>query len=83
MLYFFQDDILPKLMAGTGSHEDLFKKEMAKYDPICQEIAKNIEAQEQLLLQIQASYLLWIFTQWNALVQFIHTLHFLDFITLS
>lgn len=62
MLYFFQDDILPKLMAGTGSHEDLFKKEIAKYDPICQEIAKNIEAQEQLLLQIQASYLLWIFT---------------------
>nr|CAD1836255.1 unnamed protein product [Ananas comosus var. bracteatus] len=49
-----KDDILPKLMAGTGSHEDLFKKEIAKYDPICQEIAKNIEAQEQLLLQIQA-----------------------------
>ncbi|EHA8588200.1 Vacuolar-sorting protein BRO1 [Cocos nucifera] len=47
------DDILPKLMASTGSHEDLFKKEIAKYDQICEEIAQNIEAQEQLLLQIQ------------------------------
>ncbi|XP_010918463.1 vacuolar-sorting protein BRO1 [Elaeis guineensis] len=49
-----KDDILPKLMASTGSHEDLFKKEIAKYDQICEEIAQNIEAQEQLLLQIQA-----------------------------
>ncbi|CAM0956645.1 unnamed protein product [Alopecurus aequalis] len=49
-----KDDILPKLMAGVGSHDDLFKKEIAKYDPICAEIADNIVAQEQLLLQIQA-----------------------------
>jgi len=42
-------------MAGVGSHDDLFKKEMAKYDPICADIADNIEAQEQLLLQIQVS----------------------------
>ncbi|GJN19757.1 hypothetical protein PR202_gb07066 [Eleusine coracana subsp. coracana] len=48
------DDILPKLMAGVGSHDDLFKKEIAKYDPICADIADNIVAQEQLLLQIQA-----------------------------
>ncbi|RWW21773.1 hypothetical protein GW17_00014059 [Ensete ventricosum] len=49
----FQDDILPKLMANTGSQEDLFRKEISKYDQICEEIAQNIEAQEQLLLQIQ------------------------------
>eukprot|EP00262_Sarcandra_glabra_P003011 TRINITY_DN1344_c0_g2_i1.p1 TRINITY_DN1344_c0_g2~~TRINITY_DN1344_c0_g2_i1.p1 ORF type:complete len:863 (-),score=175.50 TRINITY_DN1344_c0_g2_i1:317-2905(-) len=49
-----KDDILPKLMATTGSYEDLFRKEIAKYDHICEEISQNIEAQEQLLLQIQA-----------------------------
>ncbi|KAI4962827.1 hypothetical protein ZWY2020_025270 [Hordeum vulgare] len=48
-----KDDILPKLMAGVGAHDDLFRKEIAKYDPICAEIADNIVAQEQLLLQIQ------------------------------
>lgn len=53
----FQDDILPKLMATTGSHEDLFRKEIAKYDQICEEISQNIDAQEQLLLQIQVSYM--------------------------
>ncbi|XAR72289.1 hypothetical protein NMG60_11018877 [Bertholletia excelsa] len=49
-----KDDILPKLMASTGSYEDLFRKEIAKYDHICEEISQNIEAQGQLLLQIQA-----------------------------
>lgn len=49
-----KDDILPKLMTSTGSYEDLFKKEIAKYDHICKEISQNIEAQEQLLMQIQA-----------------------------
>ncbi|EEF30151.1 Programmed cell death 6-interacting protein, putative [Ricinus communis] len=49
-----KDDILPKLMTSTGSYEDLFRKEIAKYDQICEDIAQNIEAQEQLLLQIQA-----------------------------
>ncbi|KAB2042173.1 hypothetical protein ES319_D02G197800v1 [Gossypium barbadense] len=48
-----KDDILPKLMTSTGSYEDLFRKEIAKYDHICEEIAQNIEAQEQLLMQIQ------------------------------
>ncbi|KAM7463483.1 hypothetical protein LguiA_031604 [Lonicera macranthoides] len=48
-----RDDILPKLMTSTGSYEDLFRKEIAKYDHICREIGQNIEAQEQLLLQIQ------------------------------
>ncbi|KAL5761123.1 hypothetical protein ACOSQ2_019961 [Xanthoceras sorbifolium] len=49
-----KDDILPKLMTSTGSHEDLFRKEISKYNHICEEIARNIEAQEQLLFQIQA-----------------------------
>ncbi|CAK7326684.1 unnamed protein product [Dovyalis caffra] len=49
-----KDDVLPKLMTSTGSYEDLFRKEIAKYDPICEDIAQNIVAQEQLLLQIQA-----------------------------
>ncbi|XP_043701088.1 vacuolar-sorting protein BRO1-like isoform X2 [Telopea speciosissima] len=48
-----KDDILPKLMTSTGSYEDLFRKELAKYDHICEEISQNIEAQEQLLMQIQ------------------------------
>jgi programmed cell death 6-interacting protein len=42
-------------MTSTGSYEDLFRKEIAKYDHISEEIAQNIEAQEQLLLQIQVS----------------------------
>lgn len=49
-----KDDILPKLMTSSGSIEDLFRKEIGKYDNICEEIAKNLEAQEQLLIQIQA-----------------------------
>ncbi|KAL3510657.1 hypothetical protein ACH5RR_030058 [Cinchona calisaya] len=48
-----KDDILPKLMTSTGSHEDLYRKEIAKYDHICQEITQNVEAQEQLLMHIQ------------------------------
>ena len=51
-----QDDILPKLMTSTGSYEDLFRKEISKYDNICEEISRNIEAQEQLLLQIQVYF---------------------------
>ncbi|CAI0431796.1 unnamed protein product [Linum tenue] len=49
-----KDDILPKLMTSTGSYDDLFRKEIAKYDSICQDIGHNIEAQEQLLFHIQA-----------------------------
>ncbi|KAL6193319.1 PREDICTED: ALG-2 interacting protein X [Fragaria vesca subsp. vesca] len=49
-----KDDILPKLMTSTGSYEDLFRKEISKYDLISEDIGHNIEAQEQLLLQIQA-----------------------------
>ncbi|KAM3685692.1 hypothetical protein ACB098_11G140000 [Castanea mollissima] len=49
-----RDNILPKLMTSTGSYEDLLRKEISKYDRISEDIAHNIEAQEQLLLQIQA-----------------------------
>lgn len=52
-MFVVQDNILPKLMTSTGSHEDLFRKELSKYDNICEEIAKNLEAQEQLLMNIQ------------------------------
>ncbi|KAL8229970.1 hypothetical protein R6Q57_014870 [Mikania cordata] len=49
-----KDDILPKLMTSAGSYEDLFRKEIAKYNHICEEISQNLQAQEQLLLHIQA-----------------------------
>ncbi|XP_047958678.1 vacuolar-sorting protein BRO1-like isoform X1 [Salvia hispanica] len=49
-----KDDILPKLMTSTGSQEDLFRKELSKYDSICQEIAENLDSQEHLLTEIQA-----------------------------
>ena len=51
-------------MTSTQSYEDLFKKEIAKYDHICDEIAQNIEAQEQLLLQIQVSFSLHPIHEW-------------------
>lgn len=47
-----KDNVLPKLMSSSGSYEDLFKKELAKYDPICLEVSRNVEAQEKLLKQI-------------------------------
>lgn len=47
-----EDNILPKLLSTSGSCEDLFKKELAKFDPICIEVSKNVEAQGQLLQQI-------------------------------
>ncbi|MCL7029573.1 hypothetical protein MKW94_005427 [Papaver nudicaule] len=49
-----KDDILPKLMTSPGSYDDLFRKEIAKYDHVCEEIAQNIDAQEHLLVKIQA-----------------------------
>eukprot|EP00250_Pteridium_aquilinum_P008898 c18291_g1_i1 orf=497-3190(+) len=48
-----KDNILPKLMTTSGSYEDLFKRELGKYDKICQEVSKNVEAQEKLLQQIK------------------------------
>ena len=44
-------------MTSTGSYEDMFRKEMSKYDHICQDISQNIEVQEQLLMQIQVPLL--------------------------
>ncbi|KAJ1702105.1 hypothetical protein LUZ63_001884 [Rhynchospora breviuscula] len=49
-----KDDILPKLLGGASSEDDLFKKEVEKYNPICEEISKHIQIIEQLLSQIQA-----------------------------
>lgn len=40
-------------MTSTGSYEDLFRKEIAKYNQICEEISQNLQAQEQLLIHIQ------------------------------
>lgn len=48
-----KDNILPKLMTTSGSYEDLFKKEMGKYDQVSQEVARNIENQERLFHQIK------------------------------
>uniref|UniRef100_A0A7N2MYQ3 Aminotransferase-like plant mobile domain-containing protein n=1 Tax=Quercus lobata TaxID=97700 RepID=A0A7N2MYQ3_QUELO len=55
------DDILPKLMTSIGSYEDLFRKEISKYDRISEDIAHNIEAQEQLLLNPESNEWLKVF----------------------
>nr|PNR49661.1 hypothetical protein PHYPA_011557 [Physcomitrium patens] len=47
------DNILPKLMTTSGSYEDLFKKEIGKYDLVSQEISRNIEDQDRLFQQIK------------------------------
>ncbi|GJT53496.1 vacuolar-sorting protein BRO1-like protein [Tanacetum coccineum] len=49
-----KDDILPKLMTSTGSYEDLFRKEISKYNHICEEISSELLAKRQVLLHIQA-----------------------------
>lgn len=48
-----QDNILPKLMSTSGSYEELFKVELAKYDHIFEEVNKNVQLQEQLLEEIK------------------------------
>lgn len=52
-----QDNILPKLMSTSGSYEELFKIELAKYDHIFEEVDKNVQLQEQLLEQIKVENL--------------------------
>lgn len=77
-IYIFpQDDILPKLMTSTGSYEDLFRKEISKYDHICEDIAQNIEAQEQLLLQIQVYFLFNL--SWTFIYMFLQYHFFYSF----
>lgn len=49
-----KDNILPKLMTTSGSYEDLFKKELGKYDMVSQEVSRNIEIQERLIHQIKS-----------------------------
>ncbi|GBG75643.1 hypothetical protein CBR_g20272 [Chara braunii] len=48
-----KDNILPRLMATTSSYEELFKKELTKYDAPCEKIALNIANQERCLKHIQ------------------------------
>jgi programmed cell death 6-interacting protein len=48
-----KDNILLKLMSTSGPYDDLFQKELGKYDTISVEVGSNIEAQEQLLQQIR------------------------------
>ncbi|KAF2304622.1 hypothetical protein GH714_035901 [Hevea brasiliensis] len=58
-----KDDILPKLMTSTGSYEDLFRKEIAKYDKSAQNeefsAVFNLEdykaSREKCYKQIQAA----------------------------
>lgn len=40
-----KDDILPKLMAGASDYEALFAREIAKYDPLREQTAKNCALQ--------------------------------------
>ncbi|CAK9200542.1 unnamed protein product [Sphagnum troendelagicum] len=49
-----KDNILPKLMTTSSSYEDLFKKELAKYDQVSLEVGRNVEAQERVLQQIKS-----------------------------
>lgn len=45
-----RDNLLPKLVAtGVGSHEDLFKVELQKYDVLVNDVAENIKKQQELL----------------------------------
>ena len=50
-----QDNILTQVMNNPAgaSYDDLFSAELAKYHPICAQIAKNVEAQDALLQQIK------------------------------
>ncbi|KAJ0522291.1 hypothetical protein HanIR_Chr10g0480911 [Helianthus annuus] len=48
------NNILSKLMTSTGSYEDLFKKKIAIYNQICEEMSQNLQAQVQYVQHIQA-----------------------------
>lgn len=40
-------------MTTSGSYEELFKRELAKFDPVCLEVAKNVDLQQRLLHQLK------------------------------
>ncbi|GAQ78280.1 Endosomal targeting BRO1-like domain-containing protein [Klebsormidium nitens] len=48
-----KDNILPRLMTYSGSYEELFKKELAKYDAITADVQSNVARQEELLKLIK------------------------------
>eukprot|EP00850_Spirogloea_muscicola_P014537 SM000105S13882 [mRNA] locus=s105:279655:285368:- [translate_table: standard] len=48
-----KDNILNHLLTTSGSYEDLFKRELAKYDPVCAEVSQNVQAQQNLLQEIK------------------------------
>eukprot|EP00850_Spirogloea_muscicola_P022347 SM000289S10413 [mRNA] locus=s289:127673:133488:- [translate_table: standard] len=57
-----KDNILNHLLTTSGSYEDLFKRELAKYDPVCAEVSQNVQAQQNLLQEIKVGQELWILT---------------------
>lgn len=52
----FQENILPQLMnVAPSSCEELFKRELAKYDPVVADVQSNIVAQQRLLEEIKVT----------------------------
>ena len=45
-----KDNLLPKLVAtGVGSHEELFKMELLKYNELIKDVDENLKNQAELL----------------------------------
>eukprot|EP00208_Stichococcus_sp_RCC1054_P002835 CAMPEP_0206140322 /NCGR_PEP_ID=MMETSP1473-20131121/9097_1 /ASSEMBLY_ACC=CAM_ASM_001109 /TAXON_ID=1461547 /ORGANISM="Stichococcus sp, Strain RCC1054" /LENGTH=740 /DNA_ID=CAMNT_0053534441 /DNA_START=308 /DNA_END=2527 /DNA_ORIENTATION=- len=44
-----RDNVLPKIMAASEGHSELFQREIAKYDTLKADIAGNVQRQNQLL----------------------------------
>ena len=44
------------MMNAMGSREDLFKRELGKYDPIVREVESNVAAQRQTLQRLEAQF---------------------------
>uniref|UniRef100_A0A061S6K1 Programmed cell death 6-interacting protein n=1 Tax=Tetraselmis sp. GSL018 TaxID=582737 RepID=A0A061S6K1_9CHLO len=51
-----KDNILPKLMASSSDHEALFDAEIAKYNPIRDQVTRNCSTQDQVLRDIAQNY---------------------------
>jgi len=64
------DDILPKLMSSSSDYDALFAREIAKYNPLKEQIAKNCAAQDQVLAVIgqnQAKFIdMYGVAEWRA-----------------
>ncbi|GJP84309.1 hypothetical protein CLOP_g14369 [Closterium sp. NIES-67] len=65
-----RDNILAQLMNAPGSQDELFKREVAKYDPLCQQVDANIAQQRKAMQQLEAQYQLFSQTfnipEWKA-----------------